>query len=191
VTSLAVKVGWLPIAETIFTVVDKIQNLNSLNDARTRRIFLNERHYQRYKSRDNYKLPKSSFDFHSITSKTGWEDGVLQLSFTDRFPNFSRNLWHDKLRVCPECYSHGVHLIFHQSSHWDRCPIHSTELREACPRCQTPLGPYELRRPNHTLGCMKCGYNPFLTPQHWIDDRIEQTKPILLASYIKWISSNG
>ncbi len=188
-TSLAVKVGWLPIAETIFTVVDKIQNLNSLNDARTRSIFLKERQYQSCKSRGDYLLPKSSFDFHSITSKTGWNRSVLQLSFTDTFPILCRKLWHDRLRVCSECYSHGVHLIFHQSSHWDRCPIHSTELRDTCLYCQTPLGPYGLRRSNHTLGCMKCGYNPFLTPEYWIDDRIEQTKPFLLASYVKWISN--
>lgn len=63
------------------------------------------------------------------------------------------NSWHDNLIVCPECFLHGVHLTFHQSPHWAKCPIHYTNLQETCISCGEALEAFEARYTRVGFSC--------------------------------------
>lgn len=194
--SIAVKVGWSPIGETAYTLMNKIQNLNALKPVETKRVFLNSDEI-RFNSR---YVDKVSFNLKTIFKSTGWTSDTLALSFLDEFPcldsrvgmNYDHGVgkiksWHDNLRVCPECFLHGIHLTFHQSPHWTKCPIHYINLQETCISCGDSLEAFEARYKLVGFSCKACGFNPFLKSDNWVSKKIEKAKINLATSYLKWV----
>ncbi len=198
--SLAVKIGWSPIGETAYTLINKVQNLNTLNQVDVKRVFLNPD-----KIRFNSKrLDKSSFNFKGIMNSTGWTSEMLALSFQDDFPcldssaamnYYNRiskiNRWHDKLQICSECFVHGVHLIFHQSPDWEKCPIHHIDLQQSCVTCGAELEAFEACYTQSGFCCNHCGFNPFSRPDNWTSGKLEKAKVNLAVNYLKWVTETN
>jgi hypothetical protein len=80
----------------------------------------------------------------------------------------------DTLRFCKRCWAAGVHTDLFQHLAVDRCPVHSQELLDRCPQCETPLRPTLSACLTLPYGCAACGHL-FLTRlnAHQIDDELK------------------
>ncbi len=198
--NLAVASGWSPIGESIYTIVNKIQNLNALNQSDIKRVFLKPDDI-RFSSKD---LRKSSFNFERVLNSTGWTSDMLSLSFQDDFPCLDSSAsinyyfrvskikrWHNNLRICSECFVHGVHLIFHQSPDWAKCPLHHIDLQPSCVSCGAELGAFEARYTRCGFCCNHCGYTPFSKPDDWASDTLKKAKINLSTNYQRWVTETN
>ncbi len=73
-----------------------------------------------------------------------------------------RILIRKNLYYCPECMKYGNHLMIHQFTFIEKCPIHNIQLKNICPKCGEEM-PYEIIFNNKTraFASCKCGYKLF------------------------------
>lgn len=190
---LAVAHGWSPLGETAYTVINKIQNLNALGPSNLKELFLigKNHHFNR--------LESGLFNRASIVSATGWSKNSLKYSFEDSFPilsgTLSRNVktndytngWFKKFRNCPVCYSHGTHLIFHQSALWEKCPIHFCELQTVCSNCGIDNSKFQATYQSTGFSCENCGFSGFENTRKYTS-KYEHVKKRLVDEYGNWIT---
>lgn len=108
----------------------------------------------------------------------GAQDYLLQTAIRDTevVPAHWRSR---RLRFCPECIQHGMHLRLHQHLALDRCPFHKTMLLRHCPHCGAEL-PYTSVHRQPAFGCAACrrSFLPYdgsgLAPSSWTKYYVRQ-----------------
>lgn len=167
---------WIPIGETMPSVISKVQHLNRLNAVAIRSIFSKSKNYPFNSKYSSQAIHPSIFDFNKISQHTGWKESDFKASFPLFLIEYSSNLKHqyklihgardldktfhlaDKIRVCDECYVNGYHLLFHQSTEWKLCPIHLKALSTKCPTCGSELNQYGVDLDlGSSFVCQQCG----------------------------------
>jgi len=138
-------------------------------------------------------------DLKKLCDTAGWEESLLDASFSSYyFPNLSdirgksrtrkeirHGLYLDRIRLCPVCAEHGVHLIFHQLLGWVSCPLHQITLIDRCPDCGIPTHRYEHneRRQSFITQCDKCGWGSRPNRNINVDDRVKA-----IQQYREWLN---
>jgi hypothetical protein len=192
--------NWDATGESILSVVSRLAFLNNFTWSEVKKVFVESRvisnstadathqsgllleyinklfsdpEKQRCKSFLNYYYPKSVLSPERITY-----------------------LYSNQIRICPSCAAIGKHLLAHQLSYYDKCPIHKVKLTQTCVQCSSELGRFELRKPSDVLPCYgnfvcsNCGHqNLNLGNSVDSDDFIDLTKKIkqYLISFSIWL----
>lgn len=160
--------GWVPLGESMPSILCKFQRTNRLSGQHVRSIFTKRNNLFHSRISRNASL-EEYFSFESIEENIGWSSSELKTSFPSFLLRFSTNLVEkrnyngifcldERIRICKECYSKGYHLLIHQCPDWRLCPVHFTRLSNNCPYCGSQLGLYRVNFDLQTsFLCTKCG----------------------------------
>lgn len=195
-TRVSIAHPWIPLLETMPSVLHKVQNLNKMNASDMRRTFSTPSNTFNGKiARLGYST--THYNFPNIEKYTGWKQEVFDASFPMFLLGFSDKLLHDNfdnfnfdpnLRICKPCYRAGYHLIFHQSLDWRLCPIHLTKLQNYCPTCNSDYGEYRVSFDLKTaFSCLQCSAS-LSNDRFIINENIERKKRTIHSEYSNWCS---
>lgn len=173
---IAIPYGWNPTGETIYSVIYKLKVFNRLTARDTREFF---QLIVEHRKLHHGEWFRSDFDVDLIIERTGWPSTHLDASFPDYLFCYDKRFQQDAsvrggkllfselslsktLRICPTCYKSGLHLIFHQSTRWNKCPIHNEDLKTTCTKCGTDTNQFiNTGSFEKIYRCANCGYDPF------------------------------
>jgi len=140
---------------------------------------------------------RRSLDLVAMKNLTGWNSSQLDPGFSDSyFLSRSTELagslpkvpLRSKLRICLECASVGVHMLFHQIDTCLRCPIHRTPLTSICTACNEPIARYFYRRlDDFPFTCNFCGHHFWKRSQNPERESVVARLDIV-DSYRSWIN---
>ena len=168
--------SWNPVGESMYSIVQRVRWQNYFGHQQFMQLFKNTavsktRRVHGWLRPDNPEV----IDHQKLCGLARWSKKQLRYSYSDAYvPVINRTSGKDflnvpqpslqlqtQIRICTDCASQGVHLVFHQLPSFIACPLHLTPLIEHCPQCNRGLGNCiynEYSAANSATQCDSCGW---------------------------------